>query len=140
MIKALTQCVWINKCNLIQTSIWGSFSFSLGRGYLKLPQVSSHAIGPSELIDLCVIKIKLSFVHKVHWDHMNTARNADQAARRCEGFVYSIVKITRSYDLSSMADTFLWPFFLPCAFWVLIGWADKLLLQGCFQCITVCDM
>ena len=38
-----------------------------------------------------------SFAHVVRGDHVNRARNADHAARTCERFVYSIVKI-RFYD------------------------------------------
>ena len=57
-------------------------------------------IGFSDLVDLWVIEIKSpwSFAHVVSQDHVNRARNSDQAARTCERFVYSTVKITRVYD------------------------------------------
>ena len=71
---------------------------------------------------------------------MNRAGNADQAARTCERFVYSILKITRLYDyqtwrtrlsekLARCAKVY-GLLFLDCAFWVLIGWADKLRSRG----------
>ena len=58
------------------------------------------------------------------------SRNADQAARRCDRFVYFIVQITRlviikngRHILGKMNEVRkdLWPFFLDCSFWVLIG-------------------
>ena len=60
-----------------------------------------HVIGFSDLVDLWVINIKspCAFARVVRRDHVNRARNADHAARTCERFVYSIVRITRFYDL-----------------------------------------
>ena len=59
----------------------------------------------SDLADLWVIKIKSlwSFARVVHRNHVNRAQNADQAARTCERFVYSIVKIIW---LSNVTDIF----------------------------------
>ena len=37
-------------------------------------------------------------MHVVHKDQVNSAQDVDQAARTCERFVFSIVKITRLYD------------------------------------------
>ena len=61
-----------------------------------------------DLVDLWVVKIKKPMIlcAIVCKDYANTARNADHAARICERFVYSIVKITGLYQLSNMADTF----------------------------------
>ena len=71
---------------------------------------------------------------------VNRARNADQAARTCETFVYSIVKITRLLNIIKHGRHIfreihavrkgLWAFFLDCAFRMLIGWADKLRSRG----------
>ena len=67
-------------------------------------------------------------------DHVNRARNADHAAKTCEWFVYSAVKITRLHD-HQRGQTFLEKFtrcakvcglFLLIAFRLLIGWAGKL--------------
>ena len=59
-----------------------------------------YGIGFSDLVDLWGIRIKSprSFAHLVRRDHVNRARNAYQAARTCERFVYSVVKITIFYD------------------------------------------
>ena len=93
---------------------------------------SSHTIGFSDLC-WCVgnySEIKKVFTHVVHWDHVNRARDADQAARACEIFVYSAVKVTRFFDYQTW-QTYAWEiscvsqrylcFFLDCACWVLIG-------------------
>ena len=70
---------------------------------------------------------------------VNNARNADQATRAYERFVYPVVKITRQYEHQTWQTFFkrnyqvrkgLWAFFLGCAFRLLIGWADKLLSHG----------
>ena len=90
----------------------------------------------SDLADLWVIKIKSlwSFARVVHRNHMNRAQNADQAARTCERFVYSVVKITRLYDYQTWQTFFekfkrcakvCGLFILDCAFWLLIGWASN---------------
>ena len=71
---------------------------------------------------------------------MNRTRNAHEAARTYESFVYSTVKMTRLYDYKT------WPthlfkkltrcakacglFFLDFAFRVLIGWEAKLQSRG----------
>ena len=61
---------------------------------------------------------------------MNRARNTDQAARKCEKFVYPVVKIITFYDYQTWPTQFLRNaqgaqrfvgFFLDCAFRVLIG-------------------
>ena len=94
-----------------------------------------------DLVDFWVIKIKIlwSFAHVLRRDHVNRARNADQAARVCYRFVYSIVKITRVW-LSNVEGTRLEKFtryakvyglfLLDCAFWMLTGWAGKLRSRG----------
>ena len=65
---------------------------------------------------------------------MNRARNADHAARTCERFVYSIVKIKRLNDYQTWPTHFcrnsqiaqrIVGFFLDCDFGMLIGWADN---------------
>ena len=59
----------------------------------------SHVIGFADLVDLWVTKIKAyDPLRAVRRDHVNKARNTDHAARTCERFVNSIVKITRVYD------------------------------------------
>ena len=45
------------------------------------------------------------FVHIMHWDQGNRARNADQGVRTRERFVYSIVKI-RLYDYQTWQTHF----------------------------------
>ena len=66
---------------------------------------------------------------------MNRARNTDDAARRCERFVYSTVKITRLHDYQTWQTHFsrnsrgaqrFVGFFLDCVFRMLIGWAGEL--------------
>ena len=71
---------------------------------------------------------------------MNRARNADHAARTCEGCVCSIVKITRFSGYQTWQTFFfleihevrkgLWAFYVDCAFWLLIGWAGTLRSRG----------
>ena len=75
-----------------------------------------YGIGFSDLVDLWGIRIKSprSFAHLVRRDHVNRARNADQAARTCERFVYSVVKITRFYDYQKWL-THLFEKFTRCA-------------------------
>ena len=54
-----------------------------------------------QFADFRIIKIKkfvMLCVRSIRRDQVNRARNADYAARTCERFVYSIVKITRLYD------------------------------------------
>ena len=72
-----------------------STSYTFGRGTRLL-----RVIGFYDPVDLWVIKIKSpwSFAKVVRRDRVNRARNADNAARTRERFVYSIVKITRLYD------------------------------------------
>ena len=67
----------------------------------SLPPNSFHVIAFSVLVHLWVTKIKKSlwsFARVVLRDHVNRARNADHAARTCEKFVYSVVKVTRLYQ------------------------------------------
>ena len=98
-----------------------------------------HVIEFSDLIDVCVIKIKSlwSFAHIVcQQDQVNRARNTE----RCKKFVYFIVKVTRLYDYQTWQKHYIWEiremrirfvgFFLNWAFRVLIGWAGKLWLRG----------
>ena len=68
-----------------------------------------HVTRFSDLVDLWVIKIKKSqwsFAHVVHRDQVNRARNTDDAARTCERFVYSTVKITRLHDYQTWQTHF----------------------------------
>ena len=83
-------------------------------------------------------------MHVVRRDHVNRARNADHAARTCERFVYSIVKITRLYDYQTWrthlinvrgAQRYV-GFFLDCAFRMLIGWEDELPSRGSYYSYT----
>ena len=100
-----------------------------------------HLIRFSDLVELWVIKIikrLWSFARVVRRDHVNRARNADHAARTCESFVYSVVKITRLYDYQTWQTDHemrkgMWAFLCvpDCAFWMLIGWEDKLHLKNC---------
>ena len=71
------------------------------------------------------------FVDVVYRAQLNRAWNADHAARTCERFVYSIVKITRLYDYQTWQNIVgeihevrkgLWTFLLIA---MLIGWAGK---------------
>ena len=119
---------------------------------MDLPNFINHVIGCSELVDLWIIKNNnnkkeslRTFAHVVRRDHVSRARNADQTARICQRFLYSMVEITRSYDLikhgrhislrhSGGAQRFV-GFFLVCSFRVLIGWAIKLQSRGCDNCI-----
>ena len=89
-----------------------------------------HVIGSSDLVDLWVIKIKSlwSFAHVVRRDHVNRARNADHAARTCERFVYSIVKITRLYDYQTWQTRF-WRNLLELFSWLCFSDADWLRRQ-----------
>ena len=59
-----------------------------------------HVIEISDLVDLWVIKIKKSMILCALSTSRssNRARNAHEAARTYESFVYSTVKITRLYD------------------------------------------
>ena len=66
-------------------------------------------------------------MHIVRRDHVNRARNADHAVRTCERFVYSTVKITRSYDYQTWADTFFWE----------IHEVRKGMWAFCFYCLIV---
>ena len=64
-------------------------------------------------------------------------RNADHAARGCERFDYSIVKITRFYDYQTWQKQFWinsWGLFSWLCFRLLIGWADKLRSRGLTTC------
>ena len=60
------------------------------------------------------IKSPWPFVHLVRQDQVNSARNTDHAARVCERFVYSRVKITRLYDYQTW-QTHLFEKFTRCA-------------------------
>ena len=100
-----------------------------------------HLIGFSDLVGLWVIKIKKPMI--LCAPSTPRSREARNAARTRERFVYSIVKITRFLWLSNMADIFseiqevrkgLWAFFLDCAIRVLIGWADKLWSHDLYFC------
>ena len=51
-----------------------------------------------DVVDLWVVKLKKSpwsFAYVVRRDHVNRARSADHAARTCDKFFFSIIKITR---------------------------------------------
>ena len=101
-----------------------------------------HVIGFIGCLDLWVIRIKKPIIlctPIVHGDQVNRARNADYTERTCERSVYSIVKIARLYDYQTW-QTHFWKnsrgvqrfvgLFLGCAFWMLIGWSDKLQSRG----------
>ena len=88
---------------------------------------------------------KTCFPARIEARTVSRVRNADQTARICQRFLYSMVEITRSYDLikhgrhislrhSGGAQRFV-GFFLVCSFRVLIGWAIKLQSRGCDNCI-----
>ena len=70
-----------------------------------------------------------SFARAVRRDHVNRAPNAGHAARTCERFVYSIIKITRLYDYRTW-PTYFFDKFTTCAkasgfcSWLLfsVGW------------------
>ena len=90
-----------------------------------------HVIPCYALIDLWVIlKSPWSFVHVVHRDHMNSAQNADQGARTCGRFVYSIVKITRFYYYQTWL-TFVWEIYLQGA-QRFVGFFLLIVLFGCW--------
>ena len=59
----------------------------------------THVIRFSDLFDLWVINIEkpmiLCIQNVARPDHLNRVQNTDQAGRKCERFVYSIVKILR---------------------------------------------
>ena len=154
--------IWVYKCrqnakcyaaNYLKLN--GKRQSTAGRSYVRGFQMalishlflfSDHVIGISDLVDLWVIKILKSlwsFARVVRRDHANRAWNADHAARTCERFVYSIVKITRLYDYQTW-PTHLFVKFTRCAkvcglffswfaFRVLIGWAEWLIFTRFFQ-------
>ena len=67
-----------------------------------------HVTGFSNLVDLWVIKTKKSlwsFAHVVLRDHVDGARNAYQAARTCEKFLF--YRQNKILWWSSMADVFV---------------------------------
>ena len=78
---------------------------------------TDHVIGFSDLVDLCVIKIKSlwSFAHVIRRYQVNRARNADHAASTCKRFVYSVVKITRLYGYQTWQIHFFFEKFTRCA-------------------------
>ena len=62
---------------------------------------SFHVIGFSDRVGLWVIKIKKLMIlcaRSASRSREQWQRNADHAARLCQQFVYSVVKITRLYD------------------------------------------
>ena len=77
-------------------------------------------------------------MHVVSGDHVNRARNSDEAARTCEWFVYSKVKITKMHDYQTRTTylyekfTTLYVGFFPldCAFWVLVEWRRQTLVTN----------
>ena len=68
---------------------------------------------PRWIVGSLIKKSPWSFARVVGRDHVNRVRNADQAARVCEQFVYSIVKITRLYDYQTRYV--FWEKFTRCA-------------------------
>ena len=63
----------------------------------------------ASIVDLWVMKIKkpmILCVRSMSVDHVNRAQNADHAARTCERFVYSRVKMTRLYDYQTWQTHF----------------------------------
>ena len=60
------------------------------------------------------VKKHRSFAHVIRRDHVNRIRNADHAARTCERFVSSIVKITRLYDYQTWQTHFYEKFTSVC--------------------------
>ena len=80
----------------------------------------SHVIGSSDLVDLWVSNKNQSvwsFARVVRRDHVNRARHADHAARACDRFAYSIVKVTRLCDYQTWQTRFILFFekFTSCA-------------------------
>ena len=60
-------------------------------------------IGFSDHVALWVTKIK---AHVARRGHVNRAQNADHAAKTCDRFVYSIVKVTKLYDYQTCQTFF----------------------------------
>ena len=78
--------------------------------FCSLPSPLSHCwlgggeVLPSDLVDLWVIKIKSprSFAYVIRWNHVNRARNADQAARTCEAVCMSYSQNNKIFWVSNM--------------------------------------
>ena len=86
------------KLRTFRSKIW--LDLQLGKSFEDSFPHYGLVIGFFDHVDVWVIKMKSpwSFGHVVCRLHVNRARNTDHAARTCERFVYSIVKITRLYD------------------------------------------
>ena len=141
ILKHVLHCLQLEWNKLLFTLWLGSYLWYtcwvekalVQSGFIHFTVLTIHLIGCSDLVDLWVIRIK-AFARVVRRDHVNRARNADHAARTCEGCDCAIIKPGRNiFGEIHEVRKGMWAFFLDCTFRMLIGWAGKYVVKRVFQ-------